>query len=94
MSAELPLPSDAVAFGRAYAAASPYLNRTAREHINGLCDVIEAMQARDAKRKAIVERLAKLRNGLCNSNSHAEDMAAELADEAHRFIHEMTGVSL
>lgn len=40
---ELPLPSLAVAFSRAYAAASPYLNKTAREHINGLCDVIEAM---------------------------------------------------
>lgn len=46
------------------------------------------------KMYAMLERLAKLRNGLVNSSSSAEFMAAELADEAHRFIHEMTGVSL
>lgn len=40
---ELPLPSHAVQFSRSYAAASPYLSKTARMHINGLCDVIEAM---------------------------------------------------
>lgn len=43
---------------------------------------------------AIVEKLAKLRNGLANSNSNAEERAAELADDAHKLIFKMTGASL
>lgn len=42
---------------------------------------------------AIVQKLAQLRNGLVNSNSIAEEKAAELADQAHQLIFNLTGVS-
>ena len=45
------------------------------------------------KMYSLLERLAKLSNGLNNSSSSAEYMAAQLADEAHRFISQMTGVA-
>ncbi|WP_428383669.1 hypothetical protein [Nevskia ramosa] len=36
----------ALQFSRGYAIASPYLCPTGRQHINGLCDLLEATQAR------------------------------------------------
>ena len=34
--------AEALLYSRNYASASPYLNRTAREHILGLCDLLHA----------------------------------------------------
>ena len=43
---DLPTVEHALMFSRSYAAASPYLGKTARAHITGLCDLLEATQAR------------------------------------------------
>ncbi len=44
-SKRLPPVPDALAYSRNYAIASPYLNSTAREHIEGLCDLLEQTEA-------------------------------------------------
>jgi hypothetical protein len=49
-------------FSRSYAAASPYLSKTAKAHITGLCDLLEATQARLTSLRRDAERYRFMRS--------------------------------
>lgn len=77
----MPKVEDALAYSRNFADASPYLTNTAKEHIHGLCALLEAQSRVMQPMRDFVEVCAASAGNMVNGNQLAE-MAAALLPNA------------
>ena len=82
----LPRVEDALGYSRNFAAANPYLTNTAKEHINGLCNLLEAHSGRAIWRHALAEKPKVDLPVLLHWEQHGRSAIGWLDEEGRWFV--------